>query len=268
MKAFMPFTHCYRAAPRLTAVIAVTCFTGAVCVSAQAAEVSVAVAANFTGPVQAIAPLFERDTGHKVHATFGATGKFYAQITNGAPFEVLLAADDETPARLVKEGYGVSSTTYRPYTYAIGKLVLWSSNPKGVDPNGEILKKGGFEHLALANPKTAPYGAAAIEVLTQMGVLDTLRPLFVQGENIAQTHQFIKTGNAELGFVAYSQVIKNGAISEGSGWIVPAALYAPIRQDAVLLAKGKDNTAARAWLDYIQSAKAQEIIRSFGYDLP
>lgn len=268
MKALMPFTYCYRAAPRFAAVIAVTCFTGVVCVSAQAAEVSVAVAANFTGPVQALAPLFERETGHKVHAAFGATGKFYAQITNGAPFEVLLAADETTPARLVKEGYAVGATVYRPYTYAIGKLVLWSSDPKRVDPNGEILKKGGFQHLALANPKTAPYGAAAIEVLTQMGVLDTLRPLFVQGENIAQTHQFVKTGNAELGFVAYSQVIKNGALSEGSGWIVPAALYTPIRQDAVLLTKGKDNPAARAWLDFLQSAKAQEVIRTFGYDLP
>lgn len=230
----------------------------------QADEVQVAVAANFTGPMQVIAVLFERDTGHKASLAFGATGKFYAQITNGAPFGVLLAADDETPARLIKEGHGVAGSNS---TYAIGKLVLWSADPKRVDARGEILKKGGFRHLALANPKTAPYGAAAVQAMTKMGVADTLKPLFVQGENISQTQQFIVTGAAELGFVAYSQVIKNGQIGSGSGWVVPGTFHDAINQDAVLLAKGKDKPAASALLKYLKGDKAQAVIKSFGYEL-
>jgi len=213
-------------------------------------EVQVAVAANFTGPMQVIAALFERDTGHKASLAFGATGKFYAQISNGAPFEVLLTADDETPAKLVKEGNAVAGTAF---TYAIGKVVLWSADPKLVDAKGEILKKGGFKHLALANPKAAPYGAAGLQVMTRLGVADSIKPLIVQGENIAQTHQFISTGAAELGFVAYSQVIKNGQIGSGSGWIVPTNLYDTIRQDAVILAKGKDKPAAIALMTYLKS---------------
>jgi molybdate transport system substrate-binding protein len=232
--------------------------------TAHADEVSVAVAANFTGPMQVISVLFERDTGHKANLAFGATGKFYAQITNGAPFEVLLAADDETPARLIKEGHGVAGTAF---TYAIGKLVLWSADHKLVDAKGEILKKGGFRHLALANPKTAPYGAAALQTMTKLGVADTLKPLFVQGENISQTQQFVVTGAAELGFVAYSQVIKNGQIASGSGWIVPGSFYDAINQDVVLLARGKDKLAATALLKYLKSDKAQAVIKSFGYEL-
>ncbi len=232
---------------------------------ARADEVQVAVAANFTGPMQVISALFEKDTGHKAVLSFGATGKFYAQITNGAPFEVLLSADDETPARLVKEGHGVNGSNF---TYAIGKLVLWSANPKLVDAKGEILKKGGFKHLALANPKTAPYGAAGMQTMTRLGVAETIKPLIVQGENISQTHQFISTGAAELGFVAYSQVIKNDQIGSGSGWIVPEKLYDPIRQDAVILAKGKDKAAAAALLNYLKGPKAIAVIKSFGYSLP
>ncbi|MCH2219347.1 MAG: molybdate ABC transporter substrate-binding protein [Dechloromonas sp.] len=233
-------------------------------VTARADEVQVAVAANFTGPMQVIAVLFERDTGHKASLAFGATGKFYAQIANGAPFEVLLSADDETPARLVREGLAVTGT---PFTYAIGKLVLWSANPKLVDDKGEILKKGGFKHLAIANPKTAPYGAAAMQTMSKLGVVDSLKPLFVQGENIAQTHQFVSTGAAELGFVAYSQVIKNGQVGSGSGWVVPGNLYDPIRQDAVILSKGKDKPAAKALLNYMKGQKARDVIKSFGYEL-
>ena len=232
--------------------------------SAHADEVQVAVAANFTGPMQVISALFERDTGHKAILAFGATGKFYAQITNGAPFEVLLSADDETPARLVKEGYGIPGSAF---TYAIGKLVLWSADPRLIDAKGDVLRKGGFKHLAFANPKAAPYGAAAMQTMGRLGVADTLKPLFIQGENIAQTHQFIATGAAELGFVAYSQVIKNGQIGSGSGWIVPGNLYDPIRQDAVILAKGKDKPAASALLNYIKGEKAQAVIKSFGYEL-
>lgn len=232
--------------------------------TAHADEVKVAVAANFTGPMQVIAVLFERDTGHKASLAFGATGKFYAQIANGAPFEVLLSADDETPARLVREGLAVTGTSF---TYAIGKLVLWSTNPKLVDDKGEILKKCGFKHLAIANPKTAPYGAADMQTMSKLGVVDSLKPLFVQGENIAQTHQFVSTGAAELGFVAYSQVIKNGQVGSGSGWVVPGNLYDPIRQDAVILSKGKDKPAATALLNYMKGQKAQDVIKSFGYEL-
>ncbi len=232
--------------------------------TAQADEVQVAVAANFTGPMQVISVLFERETGHKASLAFGATGKFYAQISNGAPFEVLLSADDETPARLIKEGNGVAGSAF---TYAIGKLVLWSADPKLIDSKGEVLKKTGFKHIAFANPKTAPYGAAAMQTITKLGVAETLKPLIVQGENISQTYQFISTGSAELGFVAYSQVIKNGQFGSGSGWIVPSNLYDQIRQDAVILAKGKDKPAAVALMNYLKGEKALAVIKSFGYEL-
>lgn len=231
-------------------------------VGVQAGEVSVAVAANFTAPMQRIAAQFEADTGHKAVLSFGATGKFYAQIKNGAPFDVLLAADDETPARLEKEGQGGSRTTY-----AIGKLVLWSKQPGLVDDRGEVLKAARFERLALADPKLAPYGAAAVEAMTRLGVLDALRPKLVQGENIAQTYQFVATGNAQLGFVALSQVWADGKLKEGSAWLVPGSLYSPIRQDAILLNKGKDNLAAAALLQYLRGVKAAGIIRAYGYDL-
>ena len=229
-------------------------------VAVQAAEVQVAVAANFTAPMQKIAPLFEADTGHKAVLAFGSTGRFYAQIRNGAPFDVLLAADDETPVKLEREGQGGSR-----FTYAIGKLVLWSRQPALVDGQGEVLKSGRFEKIALADPKLAPYGAAAIETMTKLGVTDTLRPKFVQGENIAQTWQFVATENAQLGFVALSQVWADGKLKEGSAWLVPSALYSPIRQDAILLNKGKDNAAATALLQYLRGDKARAIIQAYGY---
>lgn len=225
-------------------------------------EVQVAVAANFTVPMQKIAADFEKESGHTVQLSFGATGKFYAQIKNGAPFEILLAADDTTPEKLEKEGAGIANSRF---TYAIGKLVLWSAKPGYVDDKGEVLKKGEFAHLSIANPKLAPYGKAAIETLTSLKLLDAIEPKFVQGENIAQTHQFIATGNAELGFVALSQVMKDGKISEGSAWIVPPSLHQPIRQDAVLLTNGKDKPAAAALLKYLGSDKARVVIESFGY---
>ena len=231
---------------------------------AGADEVQVAVAANFTAPMQKIAAEFEKATGHKAQLAFGSTGKLYAQIKNGAPFEILLAADDTTPEKLEKEGVGVASSRF---TYAIGKLALWSSKAGFVDNQGEVLKKGEFKHVSIANPKLAPYGAAAIETLTALKLLDTIQPKFVQGENIAQTHQFVATGNAELGFVALSQVMKDGKISEGSGWIVPSNLHQPIRQDAVLLENGKGKPAAAALLKYLSSDKAKAVIKSFGYDL-
>jgi molybdate transport system substrate-binding protein len=230
---------------------------------ARADELPVAVAANFAAPAKQIAADFEKETGHKVSLVVGATGKFYAQIRNGAPFEVLLAADDETPARLEKEGAAVAGTRF---TYAIGRLVLWSGRPGLVDDKGEVLKKVDFAHLAIANPKLAPYGAAAVEALSALKLLDAVQARLVQAENIAQAHQFVATGNADLGFVALSQVIRDGKVAEGSAWIVPANLHQPIRQDAVLLDKGKGKPAAEAWLKYLKSDRAKAVIRGFGYE--
>lgn len=231
---------------------------------ALADEVQVAVAANFTAPAKVIAADFEKTTGHKVVLSFGATGKFYTQIKNGAPFDVFLAADDTTPAKLEKEDGTVAGSRF---TYATGKLMLWSAKPDYVDAKGEVLKKGAFDHLAIAAPKLAPYGAAAVETMSKLGVYDALQSKFVTGENIGQTFTFVSTGNAELGFVALSQVFENGKLKSGSGWIVPANLHEPIRQDAVILTHGKDNKAAAEWINYLKSEPAKAVIRSFGYDL-
>ncbi|WP_082517022.1 molybdate ABC transporter substrate-binding protein [Acidovorax sp. Leaf78] len=230
--------------------------------SAHADTVSVAVAANFTAPMQKIATAFEADTGHKAELSFGATGKFYAQITNGAPFQILLSADDTTPAKLEKDGKAVANSRF---TYAIGTLVLWSAQPGYVDAQGAVLKTGDFKHLAIANPKLAPYGLAAMQAMDKLGVTAQLQPRFVQGENIAQTHQFVATGNAQLGFVALSQVMADGKITSGSAWQVPANLHEPIRQDAALLTPGKDSAAATALLQYLRGDKARAIIKSYGY---
>lgn len=232
--------------------------------SALADEVQVAVAANFTAPMRVIAADFGKATGHKAVLAFGATGKLYAQIRHGAPFEVLLAADDRTPAKLEEEGGAVAGSRF---TYAIGRLVLWSAQPDVVDPEGRVLMHGAFRHLAIASPKLAPYGAAAVEVLDRLGLRSALEPRFVQGENIAQTYQFVATGNAELGFIALSQVYADGRLNSGSGWIVPGGLHSPIRQDAVLLARGRDNAAARALLDYLRSGAARAVIEAYGYSL-
>ena len=233
-------------------------------VAARAGEVQVAVAANFTAPAKLIAADFQKDTGHKAVLSFGATGKFYAQIKNGAPFDVLLSADDTTPAKLESEGAAVAGSRF---TYATGKLVLWSAKSDVVDAKGEVLKNGGFDHIALANPKLAPYGVAAMETMKALGVLDALTPKFVQGENIAQTHQFVATGNALLGFVALSQVMKDGTITEGSAWVVPANLHEPIRQDAIILNNGKGQPATEAWMTYLKGDKARAVIESFGYEI-
>jgi molybdate transport system substrate-binding protein len=231
---------------------------------ALADEVQVAVAANFTAPAKQIAESFEKESGHKVQLSFGATGKFYAQIRNGAPFDVLLSADDTTPAKLLGEGAAIAGSSF---TYATGRLVLWSAKPGYVDDKGEVLKKGGFKHIAIANPKLASYGTAAVEALTTLKLLDAIQPKFVQAENIAQAHQFIATGNAELGFVALSQVYKDGKFAEGSAWVMPANLHQPIRQDAVILDKGKGKPAAEAWMKYLKGEKAKAVIKSFGYEV-
>ena len=234
-----------------------------VAVPAHADEISVAVAANFTAPMKLIAAEFERDSGHKLVTSFGSTGKFYAQIKNGAPFEVLLTADDETPEKLMKEGAAVSGSAF---TYAIGKLVLWSAKPGLVDSAGAVLKRGDFAHLSLAEPKLAPYGAAGVEAMKALRVYEAIQPKIVTAENITQAYQFISSGNAELGFVALSQVLKDGKI-DGSSWLVPANLYSPIRQDAVILEKGRGKPAVDALMKYIRGDKAKAIIKSFGYEL-
>jgi molybdate transport system substrate-binding protein len=244
--------------------------SGAVaCATAKAEEVTVAVAANFAAPMQKIAQAFEQDTGHKALLAFGATGKFYAQIKNGAPFAVLLSADDETPARLEKEGVAVAGTRF---TYAIGRLALWSKNPFLVDDKGQVLlsnttDKNSFKKIAIADPKLAPYGAAAIEVLGRMDALAKLTPKLVQGDSIGQAFQFVMTENAELGFVALSQISIDGRITQGSAWVVPQNLYTPLKQDAVLLPLGKNSAAAFALMKYMRTDRAQAIIRAYGYTL-
>ncbi|KTC25257.1 molybdate ABC transporter substrate-binding protein [Pseudomonas putida] len=232
--------------------------------SAWADEVQVAVAANFTAPIQAIAKDFEKDTGHKLVASFGATGQFYAQIKNGAPFEVFLSADDTTPEKLENEGETVKGSRF---TYAIGTLALWSPKAGYVDDKGEVLKKNDYKHLSIANPKAAPYGLAATQVLAKLNLAEATKGKLVEGQNITQAFQFVSTGNAELGFVALSQIYKDGKVSNGSAWIVPANLHDPIKQDAVILNKGKDNAAAKALVDYLKGPKAAEVIKSYGYEL-
>lgn len=237
-------------------------FAGAAIV--RAAEVRVAVAANFTVPMQKIAAAFEQASGHKAILAYGSTGRFYAQVKNGAPFDVLLSADDETPARMEPEGLAVRGTRF---TYAVGRLVLWSATPGVVDPQGEVLRKPGDGKVAIADPRLAPYGAAAMEAMRTLGVAQALQPRLVQGESIGQAFQFTSSGNAAMGFVALAQVMAEGRIARGSAWVVPANLHSPIRQDAVLLPPGRDNPAARALLEYLRSEAARAIIRAHGYEL-
>ena len=234
--------------------------TLSMCTSVMADEVQVAVASNFTAPIKTIAADFEQQTKHKVLLSFGATGKFYAQIKNGAPFDVLLAADAEIPKKLEQEDVVVAGSRF---TYAIGRLVLWSAKADFVDPN--VLQRGNFQHLALASPKLAPYGAAAMDVLTHLGLVKSLEAKFVQGENISQAFQFVSSGNAELGFVALSQVYFNGSLKSGSAWIIPDKYYSPIRQDTVLLTSAKDKAAAQAFMSYLKTPKAKAVMTVYGY---
>ena len=228
----------------------------------RAGEVHVAVAANFLAPLKQLAPQFERASGHTLVLSSGSTGKFYAQIRQGAPFDVLLAADDETPARLLREGEAVATRTY-----AVGRLALWSADPARIDGSDAVLRGGAYARLAVANPRLAPYGAAAMQVLEKLGFAEQAKKRFVTGENIGQAHRFVASGNADIGFVALSQVWQDGRLSGGSAWLVPAALHDPIRQDAALLKRGAGNPAARALFDYLQTPQARAAIRGFGYDL-
>lgn len=232
--------------------------------SAQADTVNVAVAANFTAPARVLAAIFEKTTGHEAKLSYGATGAFYSQIKNGAPFDVLLAADDERPIKLEKEGDTVPGSRF---TYAIGQLVLWSAKPGVVDGQGEVLKGGQFNKLAIANPKLAPYGAAAVETLNKLGLYAAVQPKLVTGESIGQTYNFVATGNADIGFIALSQIQEAGKLKGGSAWIVPANLHAPIVQDGVILKRAAANPVAKAWMELLRSPKAKELIRGYGYSV-
>ncbi|MDP1657186.1 MAG: molybdate ABC transporter substrate-binding protein [Hylemonella sp.] len=232
--------------------------------SLHATEAQVAVAANFAEPVKAIAAVLEKTTGHKLKITVGSTGRLYAQIRNGAPFDVLLSADTAAPDQLESDGLAQPGSRF---TYATGKLVLWSADAARVDAQGAVLKGEGFRKLAIANPKTAPYGAAAVEAMDKLGLAARLSPKLVQGESIGQTYNFVHTGNAEVGFVAMSQVLEGGRLKGGSMWVVPQTLYSPIRQDAVLLKRGANNEAALALMKLLKSPNTRDLIRSFGYDI-
>lgn len=227
-----------------------------------AEEVQIAVAANFTAPIEEIGKAFYKSTGHQLKVSTGASGKFYAQIKNGAPFQVFLSADEDKPSLLEKDGLAVQGTRF---TYAVGKLVLWSADPAVVDAKGQVLLMSSFNKLAVANPKTAPYGEAAMETLNALKLKSLLEPKMVMGENISQTYQFVATGNAAIGFVALSQVTKGNRMTSGSAWVVPERLYSPIKQDAVLLVNGKDSAAARQFLIFLRGAEATKVIKSYGY---
>lgn len=230
---------------------------------AQAEEALVAVATNFTEVLEGLAPKFTAATGHRIRVSGGSTGKLYAQIRNGAPFDILLAADQRRPELLENAALGVAGSRF---TYAVGKLALWSADPARIGRNGAgVLRRGDFRRLALANPKLAPYGFAAQQTLTALGLWTALGDRIVQGQNVGQAHSLVATGNAELGFVALSAVMSPRNALKGSWWEVPADLYQPIRQDAVLLSRAKDNAAARAFLGYLRGAAARKIIAAFGY---
>ena len=230
-----------------------------------AENANVAVAANFAAPMKEIAGAFEQASGHQLTVSIGSTGKLFSQIQNGAPFDVSLAADTKTPKEAEDAGLSVPDSRF---TYAIGKLVLWSPQANLVDNEGGILNTGKFERIAMANPKLAPYGEAAEQIVEKMNLAEILKNKWVFGQSIGQTYQFIASGNVDLGFVALSQVAEQGRIKSGSAWIIPQDLYEPLRQDAQLLAHGKDNAAAVAFVAFLKSPATAAMIESFGYGLP
>ena len=227
---------------------------------AGAGRTNVAVAANFTEPATEIAALFKQKTGHEAILSFGASGPFLTQITHDAPFQVFLSADQDRPKAAIEGGYAVPGSLF---TYAVGKLVLWS-RVIDVTKGEQVLKAGAFSKLSIANPNAAPYGTAAIETMKALGVYDGLKGKLVQGNSIAQAFQFVDTRNAEVGFVALSQIF---AATDGTRWLAPQNLYAPIRQDAVLLKKGENDEASRAFLEFLKGPEARAVIEKFGYGL-
>lgn len=246
-----------RALTRLIAALVLTLAA----VPAFAAETRVAVAANFAEPAKAIAARFKARTGHDATLSFGSSGQFYTQIAHGAPYEVFLSADRERPEKAEADGLGVTGSRF---TYAIGRLVLFSKTPGLVDGRGAVLAQGRFQKIAIADPRTAPYGVAAVETMRKRRVYDALRPKIVQGTAIAQAYQFVDTGAAEVGFLALSQVV---GVKGGSRWIVPASDHTPIDQQAVLLKTGAGNTAARAFVAFLKGPEAKAIIRRYGYEV-
>lgn len=247
---------------RLLINLSVFVFSYLVINAAQAEDIHVAVAANFAATMKDVVAQFEKNSEHKVALSFGSSGKFFAQIQNGAPFHVFFSADQSKPEALEKAGLTVPDSRF---TYAMGALVLWSAKTDFVNDDYSRLQTGDFNKLALANPRLAPYGAAAVEVLDSLELREATMPKWVRGENIAQTYQFAASGNADLGFVALSQILDTGHVMDGSSWIVPRTLYQPIRQDAVLLKNAVDSVGAKALLDYIRSESARTIIHSHGY---
>lgn len=246
-------------------VAAVVMLFGLMSGPACAGEVRAAVASNFSAPMERIVALFQQESGHAVKVSLGSSGKFYTQIRGGAPFDVFLGADEAIPKRLEQEGLAVGGSRI---VYALGRLVLWSVQPGFVDAKGAVLYKDGYGKLAIADPRLAPYGMAAKEVMEKMTVWNALQRRLVKGENITQTYQFVATENAELGFVALSQIMRDGKIGEGSYWLVPPGMHKPIRQGAVLLSGAQDQAAARAFLAFLKSEKAKAVMRGFGYELP
>ena len=243
---------------RLLAFLIISILATAGAHAQQTGETKVAVAANFTEPAKEIAALFKQKTGYDAVLSFGASGPFYTQITQDAPFQVFLSADEKRPKDAVDNGLAIADSRF---TYAIGKLVLWSKSID-VTKGDDALKAGAFNKLSIANPTAAPYGAAAIEAMKALGVYAAIEPKIVQGATIAQAFQFVATGNAELGFVALSQL---ASVTAGSRWLVPDALYKPIRQDAVLLKKGADDAASRAFMAFLKGAESKAIIQKYGY---
>lgn len=250
--------HVKQSFKKLIAGIALSVFI----VSAQAGEVSVAVAANFAATLEKLAKVFEVESGHKVLISSGSTGKLYAQIKSGAPFDIMLAADSERPQRMESENLAVAGSRF---TYATGRLVLWSIQSDKVDKEGKVLSIGTYRHIAIGNPKTAPYGTAARQVLEKLGLWEKIQPRLVQGEDIGQAFQFVVTGNAELGFVSLAQVKSAESKYPGSYWLVPDTFYQPITQQAVLLERGRNNSAAIAFLGFLKGKPARAVIESFGY---
>lgn len=236
-------------------------------ISVQAEQLTAAIAANFAGTIKQLKPLFEHETGHRLITSFASSGTLFAQIQNGAPFDVFLSADEQRPRQLIHDGVGVADS---PFIYASGQLVLWSSQAEFIDPQGNILRDGQWpakdiRHIALANPKTAPYGRAAMETLKALQLVESTKPYRVTGQNIAQTFQFVASGNAQLGFIAQAQLLALPESERGSYWLVPQAMYSPIKQMAVMLNRGRENSAAEAFMKFLQSPQAQSIIRDRGY---
>ena len=246
---------------RLLILFLVTGFAS-VFVQANAEETTIAVASNFTAAANKLIAEFENQSDHKVNLVFGSSGRFFAQIANGAPFDAFLSADQEKPAALLENSLALDSSLF---TYAVGTLVLWSTDVNKVDNSAAILSTDSFNKLAIANPRLAPYGVAATEVIQYLGLSEDISGKLVIGENIAQAYQFVATANADIGFVAFSQVLTSGQLSMGSAWIVPEEMYQPIRQDAVLLNRGESNRAASAFLEFLRSDQGQTIIQANGY---